>query len=77
VRSTSPTERRWLRRGGIVAATLAGLWLLLRLVPTPLLVNRAGMSQLVLARDGSLLRLSLADDDHYRLWTPLDEIRRR
>jgi penicillin-binding protein 1C len=74
VRSTSPTERRWLRRGGIVAATLAGLWLLLRLVPTPLLVNRAGMSQLVLARDGSLLRLSLADDDHYRLWTPLDEI---
>ena len=74
MRSTSPTERRWLRRGGLVAAALAGAWLLLRLVPTPLLVNRDGMSQLVLARDGSLLRLSLAGDDHYRLWTPLDEV---
>src|SRR6185369_4685041 len=39
-----------------------------------LLVNRAGMSQLVVARDGSPLRLSLASDDHYRLWTPLDRI---
>jgi penicillin-binding protein 1C len=49
-------------------------WAVLRLVPSPLLVNRAGMSQLVLANDGSLLRLSLANDDHYRLWTPLDDV---
>jgi penicillin-binding protein 1C len=49
-------------------------WLVLRLVPTPLLVNRAGMSQLVVARDGSPLRLSLASDDHYRLWTPLEDV---
>lgn len=40
----------------------------------PLLVNPAAMSQAVFARDGSLLRLSLSDDDYYRLWTPLAEI---
>jgi penicillin-binding protein 1C len=74
VRSTSPIERRWLRRGGWAIAAAALLCCGLRLLPAPLLVNRAGMSQLVLARDGSLLRLSLAGDDHYRLWTPLEEI---
>ncbi len=67
--------RPGLRRAAALALLLAGAWLVLgRLVPRPLLVNRAGMSQLVVARDGSPLRLSLSADDHYRLWTPLDEI---
>lgn len=58
-----------------IAATAVAGWLLVRwAIPPSLLANRAGMSQLVLARDGSPLRLSLASDDHYRLWTPLDEI---
>jgi penicillin-binding protein 1C len=37
-------------------------------------VNRIGMSRAVYTREGSLLRLSLSDDDHLRLWTPLDKI---
>ena len=57
-----------------MVAVLAVAWVAVRLVPAPLLVNRAGMSQLVLARDGSLVRLTLAGDDRYRLWTPLAEI---
>jgi penicillin-binding protein 1C len=75
-RSTSVTERRRRWRAvalGVLGAALAA-WVLAGLVPRPLLVNRAGMSQVVLARDGSLLRLSLSGDDHYRLWTPLAEI---
>jgi penicillin-binding protein 1C len=57
-----------------LATALAGLVAVERLGPAPLLVNHAGMSQLVLARDGSLVRLGLSSDDRYRLWTPLDEI---
>jgi penicillin-binding protein 1C len=68
------TDRWWLRGGATLGAALVGIVLAARLVPAPLLVNRAGMSQLVLARDGSLLRLSLSSDEHYRLWTPLEEI---
>ncbi len=32
------------------------------------------VSQQVLANDGSLLRLTLASDEQYRVWTPLDDI---
>lgn len=32
------------------------------------------MSQLVLARDGTPLHLTLSGDDRYRLWTPLEDI---
>jgi penicillin-binding protein 1C len=62
------------RAAALLTSAVLGGWLLTGLVPRPLLVNRAGMSQLVLARDGSLLRLSLSSDDHFRLWTPLEEI---
>jgi penicillin-binding protein 1C len=68
------TRRR--RIGIALAAAAAGGWLVAAFAPAPLLVNRSGMSQLVLARDGAPLRLSLAGDDHYRLWTPLEEIPR-
>jgi penicillin-binding protein 1C len=70
VRSWSAT-----RRGAVVLGACAlAAWVVLRLAPAPLLVNRAGMSQLVVASDGSPLRLSLANDDHYRLWTPLEDV---
>ena len=67
-------RRRILAAVTVVATSLAALVAIARLGPAPLLVNRAGMSQLVLARDGSLLRLGLSSDERYRLWTPLDEI---
>jgi len=69
-----------VRRVGLrriaLACGLAGLaWLALpRVLPKPLLVNRPGFSQEVRARDGSLLRLTLASDERYRLFVPLDEI---
>jgi len=58
---------------GTAAAALAAVVIVAvaRLGPAPLLVNRTGMSPLVLARDGSLLRLGLSTDERYRLWTPL------
>ena len=68
------TDRDNKRTALVAAGLIAGAWLLFVLVPRPLLVNRAVMSQAVYARDGSLLRLSLSGDDHLRLWTPLDEI---
>jgi len=71
---TSRTRSRARRLAAAGALTLAGAWALVAAVPRPLLVNRAGMSQAVTARDGSLLRLSLAGDDALRLWTPLAEI---
>lgn len=41
---------------------------------TDLLVNRAGFSQAVYARDGRLLRVTLSSDEKFRLWTPITEI---
>jgi len=59
----------------LVAAGLAiGGRLLFAFLPKPLLVNQAGMSQAVYARDGTLLRLSLSGDDHLRLWTALADV---
>lgn len=65
---------RRVARWGVVFGIV--LLLSARFLPRPWLVNHAGMSQLVQARDGSLLRLSLSSDEHYRLWTPLDDIPR-
>lgn len=70
MRSWSASSRAVVALGACALA----VWAVLRLTPAPLLVNRAGMSQLVVASDGSPLRLSLASDDHYRLWTPLDDV---
>jgi penicillin-binding protein 1C len=45
-----------------------------RLWPHAPLREAAGLSSAVYARDGQLLRLSLAADDQYRLWVPLADI---
>jgi len=62
--------RAWL------LAALAGLALLaaLRWWPHQALSAQVGGSVAVLARDGTLMRLTLAPDQQYRLWVPLSRI---
>jgi len=48
--------------------------LLLRVLPKPGLSEIAPSSRSVVAASGELLRLTLASDEQYRLWTPLNEI---
>lgn len=47
---------------------------IVRIWHRPPLAVYAPSSTAVLAANGSLLRLTLADDQQYRLWTPLDKI---
>lgn len=54
----------------VLVVVLVGL----RLWPKPELRDRLGSSTPVYARHGELLRLTLAHDQQYRLWTPLDQI---
>jgi penicillin-binding protein 1C len=63
-----------LRRAAIAAALLAALLLALRFWPHAPLSQRVPLSSAVFARNGELLRLTLATDGQYRLWTPLEEI---
>jgi len=68
---------RWRRSGRLVLAVALCLGLalvLLRQLPASSLAGIAPHSQRILAADGSLLRLTLARDGQYRLWTPLPRI---
>jgi penicillin-binding protein 1C len=60
----------------LIGALLALLLLLPlpRMLPKPPLSAAAPSSRSVLAADGQLLRLTLAGDQQYRLWTPLAAI---
>ena len=72
--------RRWRpgRRAAIVTAASTGVLLAARLalalLPHPALRDRIALSRAVTAADGALLRLTLADDGQYRMWTSLDRI---
>jgi penicillin-binding protein 1C len=73
-----PALRRTGRR--VLVLTL-GLMLLLallttamRLLPHPPLKRYAPSSTAVYDRHGTLLRLTLARDERYRLWTPLEDV---
>lgn len=73
-RLVAPRNRGRLGRiFALVAVTLAAL-ILIRLWPHPPLAVFAPASTAVLASDGSLLRLTLARDEQYRLWVPLEKI---
>ncbi|MEP6502811.1 MAG: penicillin-binding protein 1C [Betaproteobacteria bacterium] len=66
---------RSLATRALIACGVAVLALTaLRLWPHAPLRERLGSSTPVLARDGTLLRLTLAGDQQYRLWTPLAQI---
>src|ERR1700730_7894055 len=54
--------------------SLVILWLLVGLEPRPLLVNKSGFSQAIYDHQGRLLRLTLSNDEKYRLWISLGEI---
>lgn len=67
--------RRWRRRLRkllycliFIALVLVGL----RLWPHPPLKDTASYSRIVTAQNGELLRMTLAEDSHYRLWVPLE-----
>ena len=69
--------RRLTHRRSWWVLALAGLivvGLLLRLLPKPALSQAFASSRVVMSDDGQLLRLTLASDDQYRLWTPLTGI---
>ncbi len=64
-----------LRRGCLGAAALAVIALVaLRVWPHAPLQQQFPLSTAVWSADGELLRVTLAADDQYRLWTPLSEI---
>jgi penicillin-binding protein 1C len=53
---------------------IAIILLAIRLWPHPSLAQQIPSSQAYLAENGELLRLTLADDHQYRVWTPLKDI---
>jgi penicillin-binding protein 1C len=66
--------RRWRRRAAWVLGTYAVLRIVFWCIPRPPLAARFGTSTAVYDSDGRLLRLTLAPDEQYRLWTPLGKI---
>jgi penicillin-binding protein 1C len=63
------TRRRW--RVVMVAVLLLGA---IRLFPHAPLSSRIPVSTAVWSADGELLRVTLASDEQYRLWTPLSKM---
>jgi penicillin-binding protein 1C len=69
-----PKRRRWPRVAGLVLLGVAMLLVGLRVVPHAPLSARVPCSRAIHARGGELLRLTLAEDEQYRLWTGLPAI---
>jgi penicillin-binding protein 1C len=63
-----------LRSIALCAVALASALVLLRLWPHAPLSQMVGSSRAVHAQNGELMRITLADDEQYRLWTPLEHI---
>ena len=66
--------RPTLMRLGLALAVLAILFGVPRLWPKPPLSSYAPSSTAVFDRNGRLLRLTLAPDEQYRLWVPLEQV---
>jgi len=62
------------RRIRVMAGALAAIALFYLLIPKPELMEQVGFSTAVYDRHGALLRMTLAEDERYRLFVPLDEI---
>ncbi len=63
-----------IRRATFTLTAVALLFTLPRVLPKPTLAQAFPSSRSVLAAGGELLRMTLASDEQYRLWTPLPEI---
>lgn len=74
MRDTRSVAWRKLRFALLFIAVLTLVLLTLRLLPKPALRDFAPTSSAVYAADGALLRLTLARDEQFRLWTPLAAI---
>src|SRR5438067_8719603 len=61
----------WVRSLALLGMTAWFAWLLL---PKPPLLEGISFSQRVRDRNGKLLRVTLSDDQKFRIWTPLDAI---
>lgn len=57
-----------------VVAIAAAVWGALGFVSPPWLVNRSGGSYAIFDREGKLMRLTLASDERYRVWVPLERM---
>lgn len=66
--------RRWLLRLAVMSLLIVLAAVLLRWLPHTPLSAHAPQSVAVRDRNGELLRLTLASDDRYRLWLPLDQM---
>lgn len=66
-------KRRWRTAVGAVALAAVAL-AVLRAWPQAPLAESVPVSQAVYDRNGALLRMTLAADQQYRLWTPLAEV---
>jgi len=71
--STSSVKKWLFRIGGLTGAVMLIL-VGLRLIPAEPLSASVPLSHLIRAADGSILRLTLARDGQYRLWTPLAQM---
>jgi penicillin-binding protein 1C len=68
-------KSRQKHRLALISCALAALVLIaFRLWPQPSLADTLGTSRAVYSSGGELLRLTLAPDQQYRLWTPLEGI---
>ncbi|HKQ80857.1 MAG TPA: penicillin-binding protein 1C [Steroidobacteraceae bacterium] len=63
-----------LRRCFVGLIISSALLLAIRSYPHQPLSSRIPSSTAIFAADGQLLRLTMASDEQYRLWTPLDQI---
>ena len=62
------------RRGCIIVGALIFIYVFVRLFLTPPLLSDTHFSRVFYDRNGKLLRVTLADDDKYRIFAPLNEI---
>lgn len=73
-RATGYLQQHERTRRGLKSALIILAAVLLLRTTAPPLADVSPSSRVVLAANGSLLRLTLAADEQYRLWTPLEEI---
>ena len=63
-----------MKKTGWAGIAVAAMLALLRWWPHAPLAERVPLSTAVWSADGELLRVTLASDDQYRLWTPLSQM---